>query len=151
MKSSKPLLLALAALLLGAAVALAGCAYPQVSLRDARLNRLALNGLTVDVFLDVENPNQFALPLEQVDWSLRLFDTHVGAGTSRMDKTLPAQQTTRVRMPITVQFRQTASVARRIVDSRSIPWSLDGTATFRAPTGPIALDFDDGGRWNNPL
>ncbi len=144
--------LAVASLLMIAlALTLVSCAYPQLTLRGARLNRVELNGLTVDMYLDVNNPNQFALPLQQVDWTLQLFGLQVGAGTSRLNRTLPAQQTTRVRMPITVKFQQSYTVAQRVARSRSIPWTINGTATFQAPTGPIAMDFGDQGRWNNPM
>jgi LEA14-like dessication related protein len=137
--------------LVAAALSLAGCAYPSISVRTARLDSVQLSGLTVDVFFDVENPNQFALPLEQVDWTLRLFDMRVGTGTSRMDKNLPAKQTTRVKMPITVSFGDAAGVATKIRGSRSIPWDIDGTAHITAPTGPLALDFGEKGRWDNPI
>jgi LEA14-like dessication related protein len=133
------------------AAVLVGCAYPTVSLRTARLDSVRLSGLTVDVFFDVENPNQFQLPLEQVDWNLRLFDMRVGAGTSRMDKNLPAQATTRVKMPITVSFGEAAGVVTKVRGSRSIPWDIDGTAHITAPTGPLSLDFGETGRWDNPL
>lgn len=140
-----------ATLMLVALLALASCAYPKVSVRSARLDAVRLSGMTVDVYFDVENPNAFALPLEQVDWNLQLFGTRVGSGTSRMNKTLPAQRTTRVKMPITVQFRDVGSVAQRLTSARSISWDLDGTAQFKSPAGPLALDFAETGRWDNPV
>lgn len=148
---SRPALLGACTLLLTALVALSSCAYPSVSVRSARLDSVKLSGLTVDVYFDVNNPNPFALPLEQVDWNLRLFDTRVGAGTTRMDKTLPAQRTTRVKMPIRVRFEDVGSIAGRVVNARSIDWDLDGTAQFQSPAGPLALDFAETGRWDNPI
>lgn len=138
-------------LLAGLMTLLAGCAYPSVSLETAKLRNVQLSGLTVDVFFEVHNPNQFALPLEQVDWTMSLFGAHVGGGVARMNKTIPAQQTTRVKMPIKVAFGSVQTVATNLSRSRSISWDLDGTAQFQAPTGPISLDFADGGRWDNPM
>jgi LEA14-like dessication related protein len=132
-------------------LALVGCAAPNVSVRSARLDSIRTSELKVDVFFDVENPNRFTLPIEQVDWDLNIFDVRVGAGTSRMDQTLPAQQTTRVKMPITVSFGGAVGIATKIHTSRSIPWDLDGTAHFRAPTGPISLGFGETGSWDNPI
>jgi LEA14-like dessication related protein len=143
--------MAAAVVLIAASLTLASCATPRVELNTARLDNITLSGLTVDVFLNVTNPNQFDLPLERVDWDLRLFDAHIGSGTSDMDRNLPAERTTRVKMPITVSFDGASSVATSLARKRSISWDLDGTAHFRAPTGPLSLDFDKGGRWDNPL
>ncbi len=138
-------------LIVAACILLAGCLTPSVNVQTARLDGINLRGLTVDLFLNVNNPNQFALPLEQVDWNMQLFDLNVGSGNSRMDRNLPAQETTRVKMPIEITFSGASEAASRVVKSRSIPWTLDGTMTVRAPTGPIGLDFGDNGRWDNPL
>ncbi|MFP4600815.1 MAG: LEA type 2 family protein [Persicimonas sp.] len=144
-------LVAASVLLVAACVLLASCVTPSVNVQTARLGDINLRGLNVDLFLNVDNPNQFALPLEEVDWKMQLFDLNVGSGTSRMDKNLPAQESTRIKMPIEITFRSASEAASKVVKSRSIPWTLDGTMTVRAPTGPIGLDFGDNGRWDNPL
>ena len=137
--------------LAGAAVALVSCAAPQVRVADARLGRIDLDSLTVDFTLDVANPNDFALPVAAVDWSLALFGQRVGTGTARPDETIPAQASARVPMPVRVSFEQAAGVGRRLLSGGTIPWDLTATLRFDSPAGPLAVDVSDAGTWNNPL
>lgn len=136
---------------LGLVATLAACASPEVSIADARLGRVDLRSLTVDFTLDVVNPNEFALPVAGVDWSLALFDQRVGTGTARPDETIPAQGSARVPMPVTVSFQQATEVGRKLLATGTIPWDLTATLRFDSPAGPLAVDVSDAGSWNNPL
>src|SRR3982751_4801951 len=102
------------------AAATAGCATlahqafrePVVSVRDIRLNGIGLTGGSVDVALDVYNPNNYRLDATRVTYQL-LFDTvsfATGALTQR--QTVQGRDTLHVSIPVTFTYRGVGEAGR---------------------------------------
>ena len=132
-------------------ITLSGCAAPTVELQKAVLTQLSLQSLEVGLDLDIFNPNQYAVPLETVDWNLTLFDAPFTQGQTEFSRSLPAGKSASVRVPLDIQFSALALGVDHLLGGRSIPWHIEGGCTFRTPAGPIRIAFDGGGSWKNPL
>src|SRR5918912_3687854 len=111
-----------------AVAAAAGCAtlarqafqQPVVSVRDIRLNGLGLNGGSVDVALNVYNPNNYRLDATRVTYRL-LFDTvtfATGALTER--QTVQARDTLRLLIPVNFTYRGVGEAGRQILNTGSV-------------------------------
>ena len=148
MKTS-PLRSALALALL--VIPLVGCVTPTASVTQLDLRRLSLQQLDVGLILDLNNPNDFSIPLEGIDWALGLFDASVADGTARPEATIPAQGSSAVDVPISLRVADLPSTARQVVSASEIPWNVGGTCHFNLPASTIAVDFSRSGHWNNPL
>ncbi len=128
-----------------------GCAAPTVKLDDVLLQRLTTERIEVGMILDLFNPNDFGMPLETIDWGLRLFQSPFANGIAKFGRQIPARQSSRVEVPLGVRFADVASSVQQVVSSRTIPWNIGGTCNFRLPTGPLAIGYQNAGSWQNPL
>jgi LEA14-like dessication related protein len=127
------------------------CAAPQVSLKSALLTKISLQSLEIGLDLEIFNPNEYAVPLESIDWDLSLFDAPFTSGQTDFRRQLGAQARAQVRVPLGIQFSSLAMGVDKLLTGRAIPWGIEGGCTFRTPAGPIRIDFSGSGSWANPL
>jgi LEA14-like dessication related protein len=130
---------------------LVSCVAPQAELQRVDLNRLTWQQLDVGLLLNLRNPNEFDLPLDQIDWNLGLFDRSMAQGIARPEARIPAQGKELVQVPISVALAQLTGVAESLLHSDRIPWDVGGRCHFATVAGPITVDFSRSGHWNNPL
>jgi LEA14-like dessication related protein len=145
---------ALSAITLAAATA--GCASlarqafqePVVSVRDVRLTGIGLNGGSVDVSLNVYNPNNYRLDATRVTYQL-VFDTvtfATGAITER--QTVQGRDTLRVTIPVSFSYRGVGEAGRQILGTGSVNYRLLGDVTVGTPVGPFTVPYSTTGRFS---
>ena len=138
-----------------AVAAAAGCATlarqafqePVVSVRDIQLRGLGLNGGSVDVALNVYNPNNYRLDATRVTYQL-LFDTvtfATGALTER--QTVQARDTLRVLIPVNFTYRGVGEAGRQILNTGSVNYRLTGDVTVGSPVGSFTVPYSTTGRF----
>ena len=136
--------------------AAAGCASiarrafqePVVSVRDIRLNGIGLTGGSVDVALNVYNPNNYRLDATRVTYRL-LFDTvtfATGALTER--QTVQARDTLRVSIPVNFSYRGVGEAGRQILNTGSVNYRLLGDVTVGSPVGSFTVPYSTTGRFS---
>ena len=129
-----------------------GCAMPKVTLKNALLTSLTTKALEIGLDLNIENPNDYALPLQMVDWDLDLFRADFTTGETAFSRNIPAGRTAAVRVPIGINFQSVAIGVQNLLTKRQIPWGIAGGCSFRVPTrDPIRVGFQQQGSWNNPI
>ncbi|RVU48117.1 hypothetical protein EA187_01380 [Lujinxingia sediminis] len=138
-------------LLFLAAVLVVGCAAPRASVRDVEFRSLNLSGLNFGLIFDLANPNEYALPLREVDWRVDLFSAYLASGSARPDQRIPAKGSARVDVPVSVRFAEAKQSTSRIIREPVIPWQVSGACHFETPIGSIPVRFNDAGQWDNPL
>lgn len=123
----------LTTLLFGAMSLLAGCtampnvvAPPSISVQDVSLQSLSLTQGTGLVSLNVTNPNAFPIPLEGVQYNLRLNGTPVASGDQRQAMYLQPNQPTAVQIPVQLQLATIMQLAPVLWQNRSVQYQLDG-------------------------
>jgi LEA14-like dessication related protein len=137
-------------------VAAAGCASlarqafqePVVSVRDVRLTGIGLNGGSVDVSLNVYNPNNYRLDATRVTYQL-LFDTvtfATGAITER--QTVQGRDTLRVTIPVSFTYRGVGEAGRQILGTGSVNYRVLGDVTVGTPVGPFTVPYSTTGRFS---
>ena len=134
--------LPLVASLFAAVVVLnAGCGSavkrPTASVRSANLGELTPDGLTLDLNVDVGNPNGFALPVSAASYKLGIAGVNVVSDTAKPTGSVPANGTLPVTVPVTLNFKDLFKAERAIVDTGgNVPYKIDGQLEFAA--GPMA-------------
>lgn len=149
---------------------LAACASlvkePRVALAQVGVESLTLSGATVQVQLDVENPNGFGLDAKALEY--RLFfqpGTSGRAGASGGDPdggsadvgeawrtlasgrtaepvSLPSNQTVRVPVSIPFRFRDLEDAAASLLRDGTLRYRFEGAFTVGSPVGDIRVPFD---------
>jgi LEA14-like dessication related protein len=119
---------------LGAITLLSGCASgisnvvapPSISVQDVSLQSLSLTQGTALVSLNMTNPNAFPIPLEGIQYNLRLNGTQVASGDQRQSMYLQPNQPTPVQIPVQLQLGTIMQLAPVLWQSRSAQYQIDG-------------------------
>lgn len=119
--------------LFGAISLISGCAAvpnvvapPSISVQEVSLQSLSLTQGTGLVSLNLTNPNAFPIPLEGVQYNLRLNGTPVASGDQRQSMYLQPNQPTAVQIPVQLQLASIMQLAPVLWQNRSVQYQLDG-------------------------
>jgi LEA14-like dessication related protein len=155
MRIPPPLRRAAAAVL--AAVVLAGCAtlgrqvfeQPVVSFRDVSIRGIGLQGGSLDVLLNVYNPNRFKLDATRLTY--RLLVDSVALGTGALDQHFVVQSgdSATVRLPIQFSFSGLGAAGRQLLRSGAVNYRVLGDVTVNTPLGSFTRPFDRTGQFTN--
>jgi LEA14-like dessication related protein len=134
----------------------AGCATiarqafqePAVSVRDVRLNGIGLNGGSIDVALNVYNPNNYRLDATRLTYRL-LFDT-VTFATGALDQrqTVQPRDTLLVIIPVNFSYRGVGEAGRQILNTGTVNYRLTGDVTVGSPLGNFTVPYSSTGRFS---
>ena len=129
----------LVALLIG----LGGCASsgplierPTVQLSGVEITRLSFSEQTVQLTLDVANPNAFPLPVRTVRYSVLLEQQQFAAGETAASFSVPARGETAVDISVTLNLMESAArllPMLRAGTSRPLDYELHGSLAVDIP------------------
>ena len=131
-------------LCLGVAVLAAGCATmgqalrfdePDIQLKEVRITGIGLTGGTLDLALDVFNPNEYRLRSTRLELGIDLERVHFGDALMETPVELPAQQHTLVVVPVRSEWSGVSAGARGLLMKQAIAFVLTGTAFLDTPIG----------------
>ncbi len=132
---------------------LSACAVtpPKVTAKKARLTNISLSSMRVLVDLDVNNPNEFSLPVEQFIWGLKISNKQLANGTVGLDKALAANSTTALDVPLRIGLQSAISTISTVLRKKQIPYNVAGNVKVKSPLGVLSVPYNVGGKWANPL
>ena len=128
-----------------------GCLAPSVELKDALLTKLTQKDLEVGLDFDISNPNDYEIPIQEVDWDLDLFRSNFTNGKTAFSRNIPAKNKAGVQVPVGINFQSVAVGATSLLTKKQIPWGFGGGVSFRIPGSPMRVGFNADGAWENPL
>lgn len=95
------------------------------------------------VTLNVNNPNTIAATLDSLDYDVFIEGTKVGSGVVSEDFSVPAGETKKLEMPISVPYTGLPTAALQAILNRRMLMTLKGTGHIDTPLGkfdyPIEL------------
>ena len=126
------------------ALAASGCATlghalrfeePVIQLNEVRITGIGLSGGTLDLALDVFNPNDYRLRSTRLELGIDLEGTHFGDALMETGVELPSQQHVLVTVPVRFEWAGVGAGARGLLMGQAIRFLLTGTATLDTPLG----------------
>jgi LEA14-like dessication related protein len=143
--------------LIGAVLALAagaGCstlgrsafAEPKVSLRTVRLNGVGLNGGSLDIVLNIYNPNGYRLDATKLTYQLMLDTIPFGKGTTDSSFVVNGKDSSTVRLPLDFTWAGVGAAGRELLNTGSVQYSVNGNLTIGSPVGAMTIQYDGRGR-----
>ena len=145
--------------MVAAAVAMAavgGCAsvgkqtfaQPDVSVKDVKVTGLGLAGGSVDVVMNVHNPNNFRLDASRVTYNL-LVDT-VSFATGSLDSRMSVEggKDLEVRIPVNFTYAGVGNAGRQLLAMGSVPYRVTGDFTVATILGNFTVPYDKSGRFS---
>jgi LEA14-like dessication related protein len=148
---------ALAALLVVAAVAGTACAAmgrgafatPVVQLKDVRVKGIGINGGSLDLVLDVYNPNPYRLDATHLTYNLYVDTNKVAVGSVEQHVQLDDKKTTQVILPVKFSFQEMLGAAKVITGMGSVDYRVTGDVTVATPFGSITRPYEGKGRYDS--
>jgi hypothetical protein len=133
---------------------MAGCASlgkalrfqePDVRLHEIRVTGLGITGGTLDLDLDVFNPNDYRLRTVRLAVGIDLENVHFGDALLERPIELPSGQHSLVTVPVRFEWAGVGAGARALLTRQGIRYGLSGTATLDTPLGERRVRLQGGG------
>jgi LEA14-like dessication related protein len=149
-------MLLLAAVAGGAGLAATGCATlgrqafrePVVSLQDVKVTGVGLNGGSLDVILNVQNPNDFRLDATRLRYTVLVDSIQFADGVTTQRFTVEGKQTTPLHIPINFTYAGIGQAGRQLLNTGSVNYTVRGDVTVGTPIGDRTIPFSQTGRYS---
>ena len=132
------------ALLSGCAVIEESIRPPSVSLTAVTVEKIGFSAQTFKLSFDVSNPNAFPLPVNLIDYGVKLDGHRFASGETECDILVPARGDTVFDISVELDLLRTAPALLSLVrDSarRDIPYSIEGRIGLDIPaTRPLGFE-----------
>lgn len=143
-------------ILLVTAVAAIGCStlgkaafrQPVVTLQDVKVTGIGLNGGSLDVVLNVENPNDFRLDATQMHYAVLVDTVPFANGTTTQQFTVEGKRSQQVHIPINFTYSGVGAAGRQLMNTGSVNYTVKGDVSVGSPVGNLTVPFSQTGRYS---
>ena len=145
-------------ILLGTAVVvLAACStlgkqafkQPVVTLADVKVTGVGLQGGSLDVVLNIDNPNDFRLDATQLNYNVLVDTMPLANGTTTQRFTVEGKRSQQVHIPITFTYSGIGAAGRSLMNTGSVNYTVKGNVTVGSAIGVnVTVPFSQTGRYS---
>ena len=120
---------------------------PVVSLRDVKLVGIGATGGTLDILLNVYNPNDFRLDGTRITYRVFADSVAVGGGSIDQRFTVQNADSTELRLPLTFTYAGLGAASRQLQNQGSVNYRVTGEIEVATPIGNFTRPYDQSGRY----
>ena len=139
---------AVAALSGCASLGLGGFKQPVVTFKDLRLAGVGLTGGSMDVFLNVYNPNGYKLDATRLTYKLLVGDQQLALGALDSRFTVQNGDSTTIRIPVDFTYKGIGAVATQMMNNGTASYRVTGDVSVGTPVGNFTIPYDQTGRFS---
>ena len=140
-----------------AAALLAGCAtlgrqvfeQPVVTFKDVSVRGVGLQGGSIDVLLNVYNPNRFRLDATRLTYRVLVDSVALGDGALDQQFVVQSGDSSVVRLPVQFTFAGLGAAGRQLLRSGAVNYRVLGDVTVSTPIGSFTRPFDRTGQFTS--
>jgi LEA14-like dessication related protein len=121
---------------------------PELQFRGLRVNSIGLNGASIDIVVDVYNPNSFRLGLDRFSYDLAIENVHFGAGETDAPLSVEGRNTATVRLPLVVDWSRLGDVGRGVLNTGSVNYGVTGEMTVATSFRRFRVPYAKSGRFS---
>ena len=122
---------------------------PTVELKDIVVKGVGLNGGSLDVLLDVYNPNDYRIDASRVTYTVFAESLQVATGEVTKMTTLDNRKMSTITLPVTFTMRELTQAANVLLQRGSIEYTVQGEFTLATPFGSITRPYKGKGRYDS--
>jgi LEA14-like dessication related protein len=134
----------------------AGCATlgrssfkePVVTFKDARVTGLGVTGGSIEIVLDVHNPNHFRLDGTRLTYRVMVDSVPFGDGVFTDKFQVEEGETSTVRLPFSFSYAGVGAAGRQLMQTGSVEYHVLGDMTVQTPLGSFTRPYDQRGRFS---
>ncbi|RII27342.1 MAG: hypothetical protein CXR31_08850 [Geobacter sp.] len=141
-------------LLLVSLMFMTGCSLlvrnPEVAVKDVSLVALDGAGATLEIGIDVTNPNPYQISLQGYNYALQIKSLPLASGAVRQTMVFASDKTTNVRIPVKISYADLLEILASRPDLDRIPYQLNAGLDLDLPVGAMTLPIDAAGTFAVP-
>ena len=141
-------MMAMAATAACSSVAKQSFLQPDVQVKDVKVTALGLTGGSVDVVLNVNNPNNFRLDASRLTYNLMIDTVRFASGSLDQRMTVESGQNLEVRVPVNFTYSGVGEAGRQLINMGSVPYRMSGDFTVATILGNFTVPYDRSGRFS---
>ena len=122
---------------------------PVVTLKDVVITGLGAKGGSLDVVLNVYNPNGYKLDALAMTYRVDVDETKVGEGALEDHFVVEKSDSSTVRMPVRFTYAGLGAAGRSLITSGTINYRVRGDITVATPLGNYTRPYDRTGRFSS--
>jgi LEA14-like dessication related protein len=122
---------------------------PIVHLRDVRVRGIGLTGGSLDVLLNVYNPNHYRLDATRLTYRVALAGDSITLASGALDSRFTVQDndSTTVTIPVTFSYAGANAAGRSILNTGAVDYHVMGDVTVGSPVGSFTVPYSSTGRF----
>lgn len=119
---------------------------PELEFRGIRIGAIGLGGASIDVVVDVYNPNSYRLGLDRFTYDLTIENVRFGAGEIEAPVSVDGRSTATVRLPLDLDWSRLGDAGSRVLDRGSVEYGVSGELTIATGFGRRRIPYAKSGR-----
>ena len=140
-----------------AMVATAGCSalgkqafqQPVVQLKDVAVSGVGLSGGSLNVRLNVFNPNRYRLDATRLTYNVTVGeDVRLALGTLDNAFNVQAGDSTQVTIPVSFTYAGVGAAGRQLLNTGGVQYNVRGDVTVGTVIGNFTVPYSSTGRFN---
>lgn len=120
---------------------------PDLQFRGIRVNSVGIEGASVDILVDVYNPNSYRLGLERFSYDLAIENVHWGFGETSSPLGVDARNSATVLLPLEVSWSQLGRAGREALRTGSVNYGVSGEMIVGTSLGDVRVPYSRSGRF----
>jgi LEA14-like dessication related protein len=122
---------------------------PVVQLRDVRVRGVGLTGGSLDVLLNVYNPNHYRLDATRLTYRVMLAGDSVTLASGALDNrfTVQDRDSTVVTIPVSFTYAGVGEAGRALMNTGAVNYHVLGDVTVGSPVGNFSVPYSSTGRF----
>ncbi|HET7755524.1 MAG TPA: LEA type 2 family protein [Anaeromyxobacteraceae bacterium] len=119
---------------------------PKVAFDHLSLDALDLDGVTLGLNWNVDNPNGFPFRLSRLGWALELDGRQAARGDTRKAIEVPAEGAAKVSIPVRLRWADLPGLVQVAMRRDELPFKVSGVAAVASGFGDIDVPFSREGK-----
>jgi LEA14-like dessication related protein len=124
-------------------------ATPAVTLKDIRMKAIGLQGGSMDIILDVTNPNDYRLDATRLTYNLFVDTMKVAFGEIKHPTTLEPHRTNEVVVPVSFSIQELVRATQLFSKTGGVDYHVTGEVTATTPGGSFTRPYKGDGHFDN--
>jgi LEA14-like dessication related protein len=120
---------------------------PTVGLRDVKMGSVGILGGSMDVTLNLYNPNDYSLVAPRVSYRVMVDELTVGTGVFDSDITVSSRDSARVRVPVPFSYKSVSRAGRSAAGTGTVNYRVLGHIVVGTPYGRLSAPYDRIGQY----
>jgi len=122
---------------------------PVVTLSDVKVTGVGLSGGSLDVVLNIQNPNDFRLDATQLHYNVLVDTMPLANGTTTQRFTVEGKKSQQVHIPINFTYAGIGAAGRSLMNTGSVNYTVKGDVTVGSAVGlNVTVPFTQTGRYS---